>query len=82
MRHAPPDDVLGAAVVEVRDLWTVADRVYCEVRTAANWVATCLLVDRGEWHVCHAYRLDRGEAWQQALAVAVLPHDRSTKAAA
>ena len=59
MRAAPPTEILGSVVVDIRDVWTVDDRVYCEVRTANGWIATCLLVDAGEWHVCHAYKRDK-----------------------
>ena len=50
---APPGDVLGERVIEVVDVWAVEDRVYCEVRTASNYIATCLLIDADTWIVCH-----------------------------
>lgn len=63
VKHAPPPDILGSTVIEVRDVWAVEDRVYCEVRTADGWIATCLLVDKDEWHVCHAYRRQNPSLW-------------------
>lgn len=53
---APPDAVLGEPVIDIRDVWAVDDRVYCEVRTASGYIATCLLVDADTWIVCHFHR--------------------------
>ena len=63
MKHAPPETILGSAVIDIRDVWSVEDRVYCELRNAEGWICTCMLIDRDEWHVCHAYKRDNPALW-------------------